>query len=216
MDGNSRMGRAGFDYRWQDMPALARNLAASPLYAFYYLKKWQRKEKLDNLPAGKSHLYLNYVENYLDERSQSMSHAKKLTALYRQFYRAKGFKTSSILYPLRIATETLLKTDKRLFNDPEALTEVVFGEVRRRVTKLQEDKLAHRPKGSTREEREAAMDQFSDYLVNTIYYDVFKEDVSAMQGKQLNLLGSACEALYRKEDALEWAAQNKNNEKQES
>jgi CRISPR-associated protein Csc3 len=201
MDANSGMGRAGFDYRWQDMPALARNLAASPLYAFHYLKKWQRGQGLDSLPVGKAHLYLSYVQNYLDERSQAMSHARELTMLYRQFYRARRYTSNSILRPLQIAAKTLLNADRRLFDSQEALQELVFGELQRRINKLQQDGLAFYPKGSTHDSREAAIRQFADYLVDTVYYGAFRGDASALQGKQLNLLNSACEAIYRTESA---------------
>ena len=205
MDANSTMGRTGFDYRWQDLPAVARNLATSPLYAFYYLKKWQRQQGLDNLPTGKAHLYLTYVEKYLAERSLPMSHARELTTLYRQFYRARRHNSNSILRPLKIAADTLLSADSRLFNDQQALIELVYGELRRRVTKLQEDGLAFYPKGSKWEDRETAMRRFADYLVNTVYFGALKGDPSALRGKQLNLLSSACEAIYRDEAARDWA-----------
>ncbi len=201
LDANSGMGRGGFDYRWQDIPAVARNLAASPLYAFHYLKKWQRKQNLDTLPVGKAHLYQIFVDNYLSERSNSMSHARELTTLYRQFYRAKRRNSNSILRPLSIGAKTLLGADQRLFDNPEALEEVVFGELQRRVNKLQKDNLAFFPKGSSYESRETAMRQFANYLVNQIFYGAFRGDVSALQGKQLNLLSSACEAIYRTESA---------------
>lgn len=208
IDANSGMGRTGFDYRWQDIPALARNLATSPLYTFYYLKKWQRKEKLDNLPVGKVHLYLDYI-NYLDERNQVMSHARKLTELYRRFYWAKGSKPNSILRPIAITAETLLTADRRMFKDQAALEEVVFGTLRRRINKLQSDNLARYPEGSNYEEREAAMREFTTYFVKTIYFDEFKEDVSALRGRQLNLLSNACEAIYREENAKYWSERGK-------
>lgn len=195
MDANSGMGRAGFDYRWQDIPAVARNLSSSPLYAFYYLKKWQRKDKLDTLPVGKAALYLEYV-TYL-ERSNPMSHARELTQLYRQFYRAKKYNANSIVRPLSLTTKIILEADPRLFPDPESLRELVFAELQRRINKLQQDGLAFYPKGSTYETRNEAMEKFATYLVDTIYYGAFRGDKSALRGKQLNMLSSACESIYR-------------------
>jgi CRISPR-associated protein Csc3 len=208
MDANSGMGRAGFDYRWQDIPAVARDLATTPLYAFHYLKEWQRRQRLESLPTGKAHLYLMYADNYLaDERSNPMSYARELTQLYRRFYRARRYNSNSILRPLSIAAQTMLNADRRLFDSPEALTEAVFGELRRRVTKLQQDGLAFYPRGIRREEREEAMHKFADYLVKEIYFGAFKGDPSALRGKQLNLLSSACEAIYRDESAKDRAEQ---------
>ena len=130
-----------------------------------------------------------------------MSHAWELTKLYRQFYRAKRYNSNSILRPLSIAAKTILIADPRLFNSQEALHELVFGELQRRINKLQQDGLAFYPKGSTRESREQAMREFVTYLVDNVYYGAFRGDASALQGKQLNLLSSACEAIYRTETA---------------
>ena len=130
-----------------------------------------------------------------------MSHARELTKLYRQFYQAKRYNSNSILRPLSIAAKTILAADPRLFNSQEALRELVFGELQRRVNKLQQDGLAFYPKGSSRESREQAMRDFAAYLVDTVYYGAFRGDASALQGKQLNLLSSACEAIYRTEAA---------------
>lgn len=57
LDANSRGGRRGFDYHWQELPAVARDLDTSPLYAFYYLKKWQRQLKREVLPLAKARQY---------------------------------------------------------------------------------------------------------------------------------------------------------------
>ncbi len=130
-----------------------------------------------------------------------MSHARELTTLYRQFYRARRYNANSILRPLSIAAETILAADPRLFDSQEALRELVFGEVQRRINKLQRDGLAFYPKGSTRESREESMRKFADYMVDKVYYGAFRGDDSAMQGKQLNLLSSTCEAIYRTEEA---------------
>jgi CRISPR-associated protein Csc3 len=54
LDANSRQGRGGWDYRWSDIPPLARDLAADPAFACLYLKKWQRNagELRDALPQA--------------------------------------------------------------------------------------------------------------------------------------------------------------------
>ncbi len=211
LDANSSMGRTGFDYRWQDIPAVARNLADTPLYAFHYLKKWQRKQKLDTLPIGKAVLYLDFLNNYLvsTERSLSMNHARELTRLYRQFYRAKTSKPNSILRPLAIATQAILAADPRLFGTEAAMEDMVFGTIRRRITKLWQENLAFPPpKDEQPESLEQAMRDFAAYLVHTIYFEALRGDTSALRGKQLNLLSNACEGIYREEQAKYWKQKN--------
>jgi CRISPR-associated protein Csc3 len=208
MDAYSGMGRTGFDYRWREIPTVARNLASSPLYAFHYLKKWQRQQGLGNLPAGKTYLYLLYVENYLDKTNNGLSQARQLTMICRQFYLSNRSNPAGIVRLLNIAAKTILNAGEKLIDDREALTRAVFDELRRRLARLRQNKQAFYPKGSKREERREAMRRFADYLVNTVYFETLKGDPSALRGKQFNLLSSACEAVYRYESAREWIEQD--------
>ena len=51
-----------------------------------------------------------------------------------------------------------------------------------------------------------AIREFASYFVNTIFFDTLRGDISALRGKQLNLLKNACEVLYRDLDGQERAA----------
>jgi CRISPR type I-D-associated protein Csc3/Cas10d len=46
----------------------------------------------------------------------------------------------------------------------------------------------------------AAIDEFATYFVNDFFFGTLKGDLSALRGKQLNLLKSAVEVLYRDMD----------------
>jgi CRISPR-associated protein Csc3 len=197
IDANTAPGSNNF-YRWQDLPALARALDESPMYAFHYLKKWQRKQKLDSIPLSKARQYLDYV-TYL-KGEDDMSHARHLTETYLNFYRAKGYSSNSILRPISIAARTVLDADGRLF-DQEGLVEAVYGELYSYIDRAGREGLAYYPKGSDREGREEAMKEFADYFVNDLFYKTLQGDKSALRGKQLNLLKSACEVIYRDEVA---------------
>jgi len=209
-DANTAPGSNDF-YRWQDLPALARALDTSPLYAFHYLKKWQRKKKLNAIPSRKARQYLTYI-TYLMKGGDEMSHARTLTELYRKFYRAKRRNTSSILRPLSIAARAVLETDSRLF-DREGVVEAVYGEVYSYIARGRREGLFRYPRGSNTASREQAMREFADYFVNQVFHEALRGDKSALRGKQLNLLKSACEVIYREADAREWAERDtKQNE----
>lgn len=197
VDANSRMGRTGYDYRWQDLPGVARALAESPLYAFHFLKKWQRQQRLDAISEAKARQYLTYA-SYLSNGGMEMSHARELTLRYRRFYRARRYNSNSILRPVSIAARTILEAEPRLF-DQAGLTEAVVGELRSFAERAQREGLAFFPRGSTHESREAAMRDFAEYMVSEIFCTAFRGDRSALRGKQLNLLKSACEVIYRAE-----------------
>ena len=203
VDANSRMSSSGYDYRWQDLPALARALDQSPLYAFHYLKKWQRQRSLDAIPPAKARQYLMYTAFLKGENG--MSHARELTTLYRQFYRARRSNSNSILRPISLAARTVLDADLRLFGQ-EGLVEAVYGELHSYIERAGREGLAYFPKGSDRQSRERAMRDFAAYFVDQVFYQVFRADKSALRGRQLNLLKSACEVIYRDDAARDWAA----------
>jgi len=203
VDANATSGAGGFDYRWQDIPATARALNESPLYAFYFLKKWQRKQKLDSLPVRKAIQYLQYI-NYLGDDPMT-NHARELTQLYRQFYRAKRWNSNSILQPVSKAARAILDADAQMFGTPEALTDAVYGVLHAFIDRAYREQLAFPPKGSTRESQQTAMRAFVSHFVNDIFYGVFRGDKSSLRGKQLNLLKNACEVIYLDEAAKDKA-----------
>ena len=163
LDAHSRQSRGRWDYRWSDIPPLARDLAADAAYACYYLKKWQRNAGIDTIPFGKAQQYMSYLP-YLAGGEHSMSHARTFVDLYRQFYRARRQNSNNILRPLSVAANAILSADRRLF-DREGLVEVVRGELRAFTERVQTDRAdGMLPPGSTRESREEAMSQFAAFF----------------------------------------------------
>ncbi|MBX3086754.1 MAG: type I-D CRISPR-associated protein Cas10d/Csc3 [Anaerolineae bacterium] len=192
---------------WHRLPPIAHALMESPLYVFHYLKKQERDGKM--MGAEQDRRYITFAEDIFKQQGdQLMSYAQKLVEQYRGFYRAKGISNSnSILRPLNVISDALLVADSRLFPDAESLTEVAYGELYRfmdRVRKGQAD--GGFPKGVSPQEREQAMHEFCKTFVNDVFIGLFHRDVSALRGKQLNLLKSACEPLYRDAQRAEWAA----------
>lgn len=197
---------------WQRFIPLANALMESPLYVFHYLKKQERDDEKKQAGPHKIRRYIGYAETFFtQEGDDSMTHAKRLVELYRGFYRAKSVtNNNSILRPISVVSDALLIADARLFNTTEALIEVAYGELFRfmeRVAKgLADGRL---PKGISREEREIAMREFCAYFVTEIFVGIYRGDVSALRGKQLNLLRSACEVIYRDMQAQEWRERDK-------
>jgi CRISPR-associated protein Csc3 len=99
-----------------------------------------------------------------------------------------------------------------LFYDTESLVEVANGELYRFMDRVGKGLADGRfPKGISAVQREAAMREFSTYFVTTIFQATFGGDVAALRGKQLNLLKSACEILYKHEQAQEWAERGRDD-----
>lgn len=225
LDSNAKMSMGKFDYRWQDLPPLARRLSESSLYAFHYLKKWQRSNRFDAIPSDKAQLYLQYqailaATAPIQEGNDNMSHARTLTELYRRFYRAKPRASSnSILRPVSVAAHTVLSADRRIYVDADGLSEIVRGELRGfvdRVASRRADGYVPRIEVDGKKlVDEDAIRQFADYFVKVLFFDALRADVSALRGRQLNLLKNACEVIYRDLDAQYWAERNAHGEPDE-
>lgn len=202
---------------WQRFVPIANALCESPLYVFHYLKKQERDDR--PLTPEKVRRYIDYAKLFTTKGDQDMSHASRLVTLYRGFYRAKNTRNAnSILRPLSVVSDALLAADPRLFdfNDSEALIEVAYGELYRFMDRVGKGLADGRfPKGVSVQERQNAMREFSAYFVKEIFQKAFNKDVAALRGKQLNLLKSACEVLYRDAQYKEWEERGRDTDEVE-
>jgi CRISPR-associated protein Csc3 len=149
---------------------------------------------------------------YFEPGEETMNQLRKLTELYRRFYRAKSYyaKANAILKPIDEAADVLLKIDKAIASDAESLTDVVaarlsklMNNVRRKAAEgkatltLVEGKWKH---ALTPEEERQAVYDFAKYFVKEIFEGNFKCDRARLAGTQLNLIRDTCEYLYRLAD----------------
>ncbi|MCX7859426.1 MAG: type I-D CRISPR-associated protein Cas10d/Csc3 [Chloroflexus sp.] len=215
LDGNARPGRGGYEYKWNQLPALSRDLITSPLYAFHYLKRGLRNTQREIASEQQTAAYLTMVEEYLNGR-QAMSHARELVNRYRRFYRHQRGRMNSnaILRPISEAAKALLIADLRLFNDEESLVEAVRGRLEKFIERVENNRAEGIVPGwlyegaDRRQAIAEAIDDFARYFVHDIFYGVFKGDRAALAGKQLNLLKNACESVYMAEQRREWRERN--------
>ncbi|GAB4551246.1 MAG: hypothetical protein OHK0023_17930 [Anaerolineae bacterium] len=197
---------------WRRFIPIANALMESPLYVFHYLKKQERDDDKKQAGSDKLRRYIGYAEDFFTEQGDdSMTHAKRLVELYRGFYRAKNIaNNNSILRPISVVSDALLVADARLFDTTEALIEVAYGELYRFMQRVASGAADGRlPKGIPPKDREDAMRAFCTYFVTEIFVGIYRKDVSALRGKQLNLLRSACEVIYRDMQAQEWRERGK-------
>ncbi len=190
---------------WNRLPPIASALTESPLYVFHYLKKQEREDR--QIGAAQIRRYVAYAETIFNPQGDpQMSYARELVELYRGFYRAKNIgNANSILRPLSVIADALLIADPGMFADSDALVEVAYGELYRFMDRVGKGLADGRfPKGVTVQEREEAMQLFCRKFVNDVFVGVFNKDVAALRGKQLNLLRSACEVIYRDDQNKEW------------
>jgi CRISPR-associated protein Csc3 len=201
---------------WGKLTDLARDLETSPLYVFHYLSKWLRKQdkdKIPSVPVAKIRLYLE-LYRYFDPKGDEMTKLKKLTQLYRRFYRAKSKgkppKANAILKPIDEAADVILKFNKDLADDTQSITELVAAKIASLMKKVRRREAEGKPTfifvdgkwkpALTLEEERKAVYEFAEYFVKEIFEGSFKSDRARLAGTQLNLIRDTCEYLYRLAD----------------
>ncbi|MEH2087338.1 type I-D CRISPR-associated protein Cas10d/Csc3 [Nostoc sp.] len=200
------------DPDWGKLADLARDLETSPLYVFYYLNKWLRKQdKIDAVPMAKVRLYLDFY-HYFEPGEKAVNQLRKLTELYRRFYRSKSqyAKANAILKPIDEAADVILKIDKSMASDTDSLIDVVAARLAKLMNNVRRRAAEGKPTltlidgkwkpALTSEEERQAVYEFSKYFVKEIFEGSFKSDRARLAGTQLNLIRDTCEYLYRLAD----------------
>lgn len=212
LDANSRQTKNGYDANWGRLSELARDLKTSPLYVFHYLNVWLRKPKqkqnnLDSPPLSRVREYLEFYK-FIEPEQKHMNHPRRMTELYRRFYRAKSHfaKANAVLKPIDIAADALLKADRALFTQTDgALVDLVAAELNALLQRVHRSEAEGRWVVSNSEEERSLVREFAEYFVNELFLGALKGDSARLAGAQLNLLRDTCDTLYREMDDRERA-----------
>jgi CRISPR/Cas system-associated exonuclease Cas4 (RecB family) len=208
LDANARQSKGGYDPNWGRLGELARDLATSPLYVFHYLNVWLRQQsKLDAPPIDRVRQYLKLYE-FIDPGQKAMNHPRRLTEMYRRFYRAKSqfAKANAVLKPIDIAADAVLKADRALFaQDGGALVDVVCAELNALMQRVHRSEAEGRWVFSNSEDERHAVREFAEVFVNDLFLVALRGDAARLAGTQLNLLRDTCDTLYREMDDTERA-----------
>ncbi|MBD2454638.1 type I-D CRISPR-associated protein Cas10d/Csc3 [Nostoc sp. FACHB-87] len=224
LDVNARQGKSGYDANWGRFTELAKDFETSPLYVFSYLNRWVRNQGIETARIEKIRLYTYHFypcfdtyakfehiqEELIVGEESSLNHPKKLTELYRRFYRANkryNPKANAVLKPIDIAADTILKAELSVFHG-ETLVAAVAAEVFKLMDRVHSSTAEGRWVMSKREEERQAVLDFARYFVEEVFEKSFAGDRARLAGRQLNLIRDTCEFLYRLEDDKENAARD--------
>jgi CRISPR-associated protein Csc3 len=219
LDVNARQGKSGYDANWGRFTELAKDFETSPLYVFSYLNRWVRNQSSETARIEKIKLYAYHFypcfdpytkynpnsEELIVGEESSLNHPKKLTELYRRFYRANkryNPKSNAVLKPIDIAADTILKAESSVFQG-ETLVAAVAAEVFKLMDRVHASTAEGRWVMSKREEERQAVLGFARYFVEEVFEKSFAGDRARLAGRQLNLIRDTCEFLYRLEDDKE-------------
>jgi CRISPR-associated protein Csc3 len=218
LDVNARQGKSGYDSNWGRFTELAKDFETSPLYVFSYLNKWVRNQGLETARLEKIKLYAYHfypcfdpyvkfnseLEELIVGEESQLNHPKKLTELYRKFYRANkryNPKANAVLKPIDIAAKTILEAD--LSFQGEVMVHMVAAEVFKLMDRVHASTAEGRWIFKNREEERQAILEFAQYFVVEVFEKSFAGDRARLAGRQINLIRDTCEFLYRLEDDRE-------------
>ncbi|NDJ21985.1 type I-D CRISPR-associated protein Cas10d/Csc3 [Nostoc sp. B(2019)] len=222
LDVNARQGKSGYDANWGRFTELAKDFETSPLYVFSYLNRWVRNQKVDTASLSKIKLYAHHfypcfdpyvkydfqLEKWTMTEESHLHHPKKLTDLYRKFYRAKSskgkpIKSNAILKPIDEAAETIIKADKNFFQG-EVLVDAVAAKIFKLMERVRNSTAEGRWVIAHRDEEREAILNFAQHFVVEVFEKSFAGDRARLAGRQLNLIKDTCEFLYRLENDKEY------------
>jgi CRISPR-associated protein Csc3 len=213
LDVNAKQGKGGYDANWGKLSELANDFETSPLNVFAYLNKWVRRQKVETARMEKIKLYAYHFYPCFDPyvvyeeeelkvaEKSSLNHPKKLTELYRKFYRANkqyNPKSNAVLKPIDVAAKTILEADPSF-----DLVDAVAAEVFKLMQRVHNSTAEGRWVFKKREDEREAILEFAKYFVEDVFYGSFRGDRARLAGKQINLIRDTCEFLYRLEDDKE-------------
>ncbi|MFE1748031.1 type I-D CRISPR-associated protein Cas10d/Csc3 [Coleofasciculus sp. H7-2] len=218
LDVNARQGKSGYDSNWGRFTELSKDFETSPLYVFSYLNRWVRNQGIENARIEKIKLYAYHFypcfdpytkydpnsEELIVGEESNLNHPKKLTELYRKFYRANkryNPKANAVLKPIDIAAKTILEAD--LSFQGEVMVHMVAAEVFKLMDRVHASTAEGRWIFKNREEERQAILEFAQYFVVEVFEKSFAGDRARLAGRQINLIRDTCEFLYRLEDDKE-------------
>jgi CRISPR-associated protein Csc3 len=218
LDVNARQGKSGYDSNWGRFTELAKDFETSPLYIFSYLNRWVRNQGVETARVEKIKLYAYHfypcfdpyakfnseLEELIVGEESPLNHPKKMTELYRKFYRANkryNPKANAVLKPVDIAADTILKADPSFQN--ESLVAAVAAEVFKLMDRVHSSTAEGRWIFQKREEEREAILDFAQYFVVDVFEKSFAGDRARLAGRQINLIRDTCEFLYRLADDKE-------------
>lgn len=193
---------------WGKLAALARDLETCPLYVFHYLTKLIRKLDWDTAPIKKIKLYVNFYRCF-EPKETSVNQLRELVRLYRRFYRAKSpyAKPNAVLKPVDEAADVILKIDKALVAEEQALIDVVAARIAKLMTNVRRRTAEGKPTllcidgkwkpALSLEEERQAIYEYATFFVKDLFLETFKGDRARLAGTQLNLIRDTCDYLYR-------------------
>ena len=183
--------------QWKYLNQIARNIDTDPLYVFYYLEAFRRKQSWDNFPKrpdGEPSIPERYIQAYQYVGGDKMSLIEEAASRCFKFYRPDNFKPNSVLKVFTLIEDVIINSEPKICS--EDLKYQAIGEIRNLMQRIRRPSRTQRPPRLKRKEEALAIHEFVEYFYHTVFVEYY-EDERGLLRQARNRFNAGINAWYQ-------------------
>ena len=187
--------RDGAKPQYQHLNAVAGNIETDPLYVFYYLDIFRRKNKWDSFPKPKDgDIFIpeRYLQFYETLGGDKMSLIEGIAKRCFNFYGPDSFNPYSILKVITVVEDVIINSEPTI--DPIDLKWEARGEVHNLMQRVRSSRAQGFARLLAREEP-AAIEALVDYFYEVVFMNDYKGQRAILRARR-NRLNAGINAWY--------------------
>ena len=162
--------------QWQHLSEIARNIDTDPLYVFYYLEAFRRKQNWDNFPKqpdGEPSIPERYIQAYQYIGGDKMSLIEEVASRCFKFYSPNNFKPNSVLKVFTLIEDVIINSEPKICS--EDLKYQAIGEISNLMQRIRTSR-AQGYARLKREEEASAIHEFVEHFYHTVFVEYYEDE----------------------------------------
>ena len=160
--------------QWQHLNEIARNIDTDPLYVFYYLETFRRKQNWDSFPKprdGQPSVPERYIQAYDYIGGDKMSLIEEVADRCFKFYSPDNFRPNSVLKVVTLVEDVIVNSEPKIC--PEDLSYQAIGEISNLMQRIRSSRAqgyARLPVG----EEASAIREFVEHFYHAVFVEYYE------------------------------------------
>lgn len=160
--------------QWQHLNEIARNIDTDPLYVFYYLETFRRKQNWDSFPkprVGEPSVPERYIQAYHHIGGDKMSLIEEVADRCFKFYSPDNFRPNSVLKVVTLVEDVIVNSESKIC--PEDLNYQAIGEISNLMQRIR----SNRAQGYARlpvNEEASAIREFVEHFYHAVFVEYYE------------------------------------------
>ena len=162
--------------QWQHLNEITRNIDTDPLYVFYYLEAFRRKQSWDSFPKqrdGGPSIPERYIQAYYHIGGEKMSLIEEVASRCFKFYSPDNFRPNSVLKVVTLVEDVIVNSEPKICS--EDLNYQAIGE----VSNLMQRVRSSRAQGYARlpiDEEASAIREFVEHFYHAVFVEYYESE----------------------------------------